>query len=49
MKKINIAMNGFGRIGRDFFRNAINNPLIEIIFLLVMKDRHKKRGFKVRI
>ena len=31
MKKINIAINGFGRIGRVFFRNAINNPLIEIV------------------
>jgi len=31
MKKINIAINGFGRIGRVFFRNAIFNPHINIV------------------
>lgn len=31
MKKIKIAINGFGRIGRVFFRNAINHPQIEIV------------------
>ena len=31
MNKINIAINGFGRIGRLVFRAAINNPNINII------------------
>ena len=31
MNKINIAINGFGRIGRLVFRVAINNPNINII------------------
>lgn len=30
-KKIRIAINGFGRIGRIFFRQAIKNPSFEII------------------
>ena len=30
MKKVRVAINGFGRIGRVFLRNAINNPNIEI-------------------
>lgn len=38
MKKINIAINGFGRIGRIFFRNAINNPLIEIVAINDIAD-----------
>ena len=38
MKKINIAINGFGRIGRVFFRNAINNPLIEIVAINDIAD-----------
>lgn len=31
MKKIRVAINGFGRIGRVFLRNCIDNPHIEII------------------
>ena len=31
MNKINIAINGFGRIGRLVFRAAFNNPNIEIV------------------
>tara|TARA_B100001094_G_scaffold121864_1_gene117645 strand:+ start:632 stop:1642 length:1011 start_codon:yes stop_codon:yes gene_type:complete len=31
MNKINIAINGFGRIGRLVFRAAINNPNVEIV------------------
>lgn len=31
MKKINIAINGFGRIGRLVFRAAVDNPNIEIV------------------
>lgn len=31
MKKIKIAINGFGRIGRLFFRQAINRPDFEIV------------------
>jgi len=30
VKKVRVAINGFGRIGRVFLRNAINNPNIEI-------------------
>lgn len=38
MKKIRIAINGFGRIGRVFFRNAIDNPLIEIVAINDIAD-----------
>ncbi len=31
MKKVKIAINGFGRIGRIFFRQAFSNPDIEIV------------------
>jgi glyceraldehyde 3-phosphate dehydrogenase len=31
MTKVNIGINGFGRIGRLVFRAAINNPEIEIV------------------
>ncbi len=31
MKKIRVAINGFGRIGRMFFRVACNHPNLEII------------------
>ena len=31
MNKINIAINGFGRIGRLVFRAAVDNPNIEIV------------------
>lgn len=31
MKKINIAINGFGRIGRVFLRNSLNQPNLEVV------------------
>ncbi len=31
MKPINVAINGFGRIGRTFFRLALNHPDINIV------------------
>lgn len=31
MKTIKVAINGFGRIGRQFFKNAIEHPELEII------------------
>src|SRR5262245_14938436 len=31
MGKIRVAINGFGRIGRVYLRNAIQNPEIEIV------------------
>ena len=30
-KKINIAFNGFGRIGRNLVRNFINEPKYNIV------------------
>ena len=30
MKNIRVAINGFGRIGRVFFRNVVKNPIIEV-------------------
>ena len=30
-KRIRIAINGFGRIGRQFFKVAFDNPNIEIV------------------
>lgn len=38
MKKINIAINGFGRIGRVFLRNAITNPKINIVAINDITD-----------
>jgi glyceraldehyde 3-phosphate dehydrogenase len=38
MKKINVAINGFGRIGRVFLRNAIDNPLIRIVAINDIAD-----------
>jgi glyceraldehyde 3-phosphate dehydrogenase len=38
MKKINVAINGFGRIGRVFFRNAIFNPAINIVAINDITD-----------
>lgn len=31
MKKIKVAINGFGRIGRIFFRQALGHPEIEVV------------------
>lgn len=38
MKKVRVAINGFGRIGRVYFRIAINNPLIEIVAINDITD-----------
>ena len=38
MKKIRVAINGFGRIGRVFFRLASNNPNIEIVAINDLTD-----------
>ncbi len=38
MKKINVAINGFGRIGRVFFRIAHNNPNINIVAINDITD-----------
>jgi glyceraldehyde 3-phosphate dehydrogenase len=38
MKKIRVAINGFGRIGRVFFRNAINHPNIDIVAINDVAD-----------
>jgi glyceraldehyde 3-phosphate dehydrogenase len=38
MKKINVAINGFGRIGRVFFRIAFENPHINIVAINDITD-----------
>ncbi len=38
MKKINVAINGFGRIGRVFFRIAFANPNINIVAINDITD-----------
>ncbi|MDO9000744.1 MAG: type I glyceraldehyde-3-phosphate dehydrogenase [Bacteroidota bacterium] len=38
MKKIRVAINGFGRIGRVYLRNCINNPLIDIVVINDLTD-----------
>ena len=38
MKKINVAINGFGRIGRVFFRIAFFNPNINIVAINDITD-----------
>lgn len=38
MKKIRVAINGFGRIGRVFLRNCINNPAIDIVVINDLTD-----------
>lgn len=38
MKKIRVAINGFGRIGRMFLRNAINRDDIEIVAINDITD-----------
>ncbi|MBL7910325.1 MAG: type I glyceraldehyde-3-phosphate dehydrogenase [Bacteroidia bacterium] len=38
MKKIRVAINGFGRIGRMYLRNCINNPGIEIVVINDLTD-----------
>ena len=38
MKKTRIAINGFGRIGRNLFRLLINHPLIEVVAINDIAD-----------
>jgi glyceraldehyde 3-phosphate dehydrogenase len=38
MKKTRIAINGFGRIGRVFLRNAINHPALDIVAINDLTD-----------
>jgi glyceraldehyde 3-phosphate dehydrogenase len=38
MEKIRVAVNGFGRIGRVFLRNCIDNPNIEIVVINDVAD-----------
>ena len=38
MKKINVAINGFGRIGRVFFRCAFAHPDINIVAINDITD-----------
>lgn len=38
MTKTKIAINGFGRIGRVFLRNAINNPALDIVAINDITD-----------
>ncbi|MBI3519443.1 MAG: type I glyceraldehyde-3-phosphate dehydrogenase [Bacteroidetes bacterium] len=38
MKKINVAINGFGRIGRVFFKVAFSNPHINIVAINDITD-----------
>jgi glyceraldehyde 3-phosphate dehydrogenase len=38
MKKIRVAINGFGRIGRTFFRVALSKPNIEIVAINDLAD-----------
>ena len=38
MKKIRVAINGFGRIGRVFFRSVYNHPTIEVVAINDLAD-----------
>lgn len=38
MKKIRIAINGFGRIGRSFFREAFGDPAFDIVAINDLAD-----------
>lgn len=40
MKKIKIAINGFGRIGRVFLRNAVKHQQLEIVAINDISDPH---------
>ena len=36
---INVGINGFGRIGRNFFRAALTNPNINIVAINDLTER----------
>lgn len=38
MKKIRVAINGFGRIGRVYLRNCVNNPAMEVVVINDLTD-----------
>ncbi len=40
MKKVNIGINGFGRIGRTFFRLLANHPQIQVVAINDIADAH---------
>jgi len=40
MKKIKIAINGFGRIGRNLFKLLLNHPVIEVVAINDLADVH---------
>jgi glyceraldehyde 3-phosphate dehydrogenase len=40
MKKIKVAVNGFGRIGRVFLRNCLNHPTLEVVAINDVADTH---------
>lgn len=40
MKKTKIAINGYGRIGRNLFRLLINHPTIEVVAINDIADAH---------
>lgn len=40
MEKINVAINGFGRIGRTLFRLLINHPTIKVVAINDIADTH---------
>ena len=39
-KKIRVAINGFGRIGRAFFKIALKRPEIEVVAINDLGDLH---------
>ena len=40
MSKIKVAINGFGRIGRNLFRLLLDHPHIEVIAINDLADNH---------
>ena len=38
MKKIKVAINGFGRIGRNLFKLLLNHPIIEVVAINDLAD-----------
>jgi glyceraldehyde 3-phosphate dehydrogenase len=47
MKKIRVAINGFGRIGRVYLRNCINDPAIEIVVINDLTDIKNNESYSV--
>ena len=38
MKKVNVAINGFGRIGRTFFRLLAHHPQLQVVAINDLAD-----------